>query len=198
MNTGEQYQKFQGNPDYLLECLKKRDGQAFAFLFDCHGKSLYFYCNAILKSNDQAEDVVQESFISLWKMVSDLPTLLSIRAFLYKTARNASLDVLKHQQIVEKHKAALAIEWQEESLDAKMIEEELLGQLYQAIEKLPEGCAQVFRMSMTGMSNQEIADTLSISINTVKTQKQRAIQALRNLLGTSFSMVVMYYPGLFV
>jgi RNA polymerase sigma-70 factor (ECF subfamily) len=59
------------------------------------------------------------------------------------------------------------------------VEEELLGELYRAVELLPPGCVQVFKLSLAGVGNQEIADRLSLSIHTVKTQKQRALAALK-------------------
>ena len=71
-----------------------------------------------------------------------------------------------------------------------MIEEELLGQLYRAIEELPTECARVFKLGLEGLSNQEIADTLKVSIHTVKTQKQRAMTTLKNRFGAGVVLVV--------
>ncbi len=62
----------------------------------------------------------------------------------------------------------------------RMIEAEVLGEVYKALQKLPEGCRKVINLSyFEGLSNQEVADRLNVSINTVKTQKLRALKMLR-------------------
>lgn len=171
MDKEMRYRKFRHNVDYLVRRLQDGDEYAFAFFLDTYGKSLYFYCNSILKNSTFSEDIVQESFVTLWERRQDFMSLLPIRVFLYQTARNKCLDLLKHEQVVHKHEAALIQELSEDSLDEKMIEEEVLGEIYRAIDELPPECRRVFRLGLEGLSNQEIADSLSISINTVRTQK---------------------------
>lgn len=173
-----------------MKRLREGDEYAFAYLLDTYGKSLYFYCNSILKDDVFAEDVVQESFVSLWERRKDFMVLLPIRVFLYQTAKNKCLDLLKHQQVVHKHESDVIRELSDDSLDEKMIEEELLGQLYRAVEELPTECARVFKLGLEGMSNQEIADTLGISIHTVKTQKQRAMSTLKSRFGVGVLLVI--------
>lgn len=190
MDKDLQNKRFQGEPDYLVKRLKVSDENAFEFLLDTYGKSLYFYCNSILKNDVFSEDVVQECFVNLWERRKDFKALLSIRVFLYQIAKNKCLDMLKHHQVVLKHEAEVIRELSEDTLDEKMIEEELLGQLYRAIEELPTECARVFKLGLEGISNQEIADTLGISIHTVKTQKQRAMSTLKNRFGLAVLLVV--------
>ena len=183
-----QNKRFREEPDYLVKRLRESDEEALAFLLTTYGKSLYFYCNSILKNDVFSEDIVQESFMSLWERRKDFVALLPIRVFLYQSARNKCLDQLKHQQVIEKHENELIRELSEDTLDEKMIEEELLGQLYRAIEELPTECARVF--GLEGLSNQEIADTLKVSIHRVKTQKQRAMTTLKNRFGAGVVLVV--------
>ena len=185
-----QNKRFREEPDYLVKRLRESDEEALAFLLTTYGKSLYFYCNSILKNDVFSEDIVQESFMSLWERRKDFVALLPIRVFLYQSARNKCLDQLKHQQVIEKHENELIREVSEDTLDEKMIEEELLGQLYRAIEELPTECARAFKLGLEGLSNQEIADTLKVSIHTVKTQKQRAMTILKNRFGAGVVLVV--------
>lgn len=61
-----------------------------------------------------------------------------------------------------------------------MIRSEVLGEIYRALSTLPPQCQRISKMSfLDGMKNLEIAQELNISVNTVKTQKQRALQLLR-------------------
>ncbi len=61
-----------------------------------------------------------------------------------------------------------------------IIETEVLDAVYLSIDQLPEGCRNILKMTfLEEMKNQEVADKLGISVNTVKTQKQRAVQLLK-------------------
>ncbi|MFR7809522.1 MAG: sigma factor-like helix-turn-helix DNA-binding protein [Butyricimonas faecihominis] len=74
----------------------------------------------------------------------------------------------------------------------------MLGQLYRAIEELPTECARVFKLGLEGLSNQEIADTLSVSIHTVKTQKQRAMSVLKRRFGIGTILVMFGMTDFFI
>jgi RNA polymerase sigma-70 factor (ECF subfamily) len=179
MDRKELYRRFEEDTGCLLAALARGREEAVAFLFDTRARALWFYCAAILKNEALAEDVVQETFVRLWERREPFPDLLAVHAFLYRVGRNLSLDHLKHQHVQQKHDLAASRELSEDFLDEKLMEEELLAELYRAIEQLPAECVRVFKLSLAGIANQEIADRLSISIHTVKTQKQRALNALR-------------------
>lgn len=191
------YGKFKEDADYLVKRLRDSDENAFTFLFDTYGKSLYFYCNSILKNSTFGQDVVQESFVSLWERRRDFLALLPIRVFLYQTARHKCMDLLKHEQVVNKHEASLMQIFSEDFLDEKMIEEEMLGEIYRAIDELPPECRRILRLGLEGLSNQEIANSLSISLNTVKTQKQRAMTALKKRFSIGVLLVFLGMSNLF-
>ncbi|MDR1274117.1 MAG: sigma-70 family RNA polymerase sigma factor [Odoribacteraceae bacterium] len=184
MNRRQLHARFERDDASLLDALAGGSGEAVSFLFDAHARPLHAYCLAITRDGAMAEDAVQEAFVRLWERREGFTDLLSARAFLYRVGRNLSLDMLKHENVRQKHELALGRELNEDFLDEKLVEEELLSHLYRAIELLPAGCVQVFKLSLAGAGNQEIADRLSISIHTVKTQKQRALHALKERFNT--------------
>ena len=69
MNLNVQNKRFREEPEYLVKRLRESDENAFAFLLDTYGKSLYFYCNSILKNDTFAEDIVQETLRHNIKLV---------------------------------------------------------------------------------------------------------------------------------
>ncbi|MNL56682.1 ECF RNA polymerase sigma factor SigW [compost metagenome] len=77
----------------------------------------------------------------------------------------------------------------------KIIESELIEKLYQAISTLPEGCKKVFKLGyLEGLSNTKIAETLNISVNTVRAQKQRGLKALKTRLDyESFAIFIAVF-----
>ncbi|MDR2413790.1 MAG: sigma-70 family RNA polymerase sigma factor [Odoribacteraceae bacterium] len=177
------YQHFEEDADYLLNSLARGKEEAISYLFDTRARSLWFYCRSILKDDALAEDVVQEVFTRLWESRRQFPDLLAAHAFLYRAGRNLSLDLLRHQLVQRRHAPAIIREINEDSTDEKLVEEEMLGELYRSVERLPAECARVFKLSLAGVGNREIAERLSISIHTVKTQKQRALATLKGRLG---------------
>ncbi|OKL40019.1 RNA polymerase sigma-70 factor [Pontibacter flavimaris] len=151
-------------------------------LFDRYYTRLVYFSAQIVGSKEAAEDIAQDAFIKCWNQKDDLDQHeLAIKSYLYSTVKNASLNAVRHQKV----KASYAMHVNhmsvtEESLDETIIFSEVLAELHAALNTLPESCQRISRMGyLEEMKNGEIAEELGISINTVKTQKQRALQLLR-------------------
>ncbi|WP_169540149.1 RNA polymerase sigma-70 factor [Niabella aurantiaca] len=154
---------------------------SFEVFFKEHYRPLVYFAGKMIKDVDAAEDLVQDVFIRFLGRQSDFDKEISARSFLYIAVRNASLNYLRQAQNHKRILAANAIKEAEESFALQtIIKSEALNEVYKAINELPEGCRKIFRLGyLDGLSNQEIAAHLSVSINTVKTQKARALQLLR-------------------
>jgi RNA polymerase sigma-70 factor (ECF subfamily) len=179
------------DPRLILQRLSARDSGTFSFIFDTYSKQLFFYCRAILGVEVTAEDVVQETFVKLWEHETEFQSILSMKTFLYRTAHNMAMDILKHSRVEQRHGSRAVLELNDSVLEQKLIEEEVIAELYGVIERLPSACAKIFRMSLDGMKNGEIAELLSISIATVKTQKQRAKRVLRDHFGNLTPLLLL-------
>lgn len=165
-------------PDLAELCNEKVFEQFFKGFYP----RLVYFAFQILGDKTKAEDIVQEAFIKYWdhkEEVSQNP--IAIKNFLYSTVKNSSLNVVRHEKVVEKYKSNFTpLEAEEATVINYIIQSEVLAEIHQAIQTLPESCQRISRMGyLEGMKNHEIAATLGISINTVKTQKQRAMQLLR-------------------
>lgn len=160
---------------------------------------LVFFSNNLIGDRQEAEDVVQNAFVSYWNCKDELGREPGVvKSFLYTTVRNACMDLLRHRMVVQKFRNQLDDDPIEESfVENEMIRAEVLSEIFNAIELLPSGCRQVLEMSyLQGKRNQEISDDLGVSINTVKTQKQRALQLLRLKL-SSTALVLLLLQLLF-
>ena len=174
--------RYKQDQPFLLESFRKGEAEAVGYLMESYGRSLWFHANSIIDDPDTAHDILQDCFIRLWERRASFASLLSVRIFLYRTVRNLALDHVKHIRVRRKHNDALELELSGEALDQSMVEEELMGLLHRAVQRLPEKCMQVFSMAIEGKSNSEIAEQLNISVNTVREQKQRAKRTLREQL----------------
>lgn len=150
-------------------------------LFKLYYPRLVHFSYQILHDQSQAEDLVQDTFVKLWNnchLVSG--DSIAIKNYLYTTTKNACLNILRHHKIAENHIQNQHNLLFEEAVLHKIIRSEVLAEIHQAINSLPFSCRQIFRLCyVDGMKNSQVADLLGISINTVKTQKQRGLKVLR-------------------
>jgi len=162
--------------------LTKRDEAAFEQVFKTHYKNLHAYACAMLKNEDEAEEVVQQVFFKLWERSHNLSFSGSVAAYLYRAVHNEGLNWLKHQKIKATHQLHIAYSMKNksETIAGKMQQKELENKYRQALNELPEQCRTVFQLSrFEDMKYREIADKLEISVKTVENHMGKALKLLR-------------------
>jgi RNA polymerase sigma-70 factor (family 1) len=167
-------------------------------LFNDYYSRLVYFSYQIVNNKPQAEDITQDAFVKFWDNsdhISNNPA--AIKNFLYSTVKNASLNVIRHNKVAEQHINSLHGTPVEEAIFNNIVRTEVLAEIYKAIALLPCSCQQIFRMSyLDDMKNNQIADVLGISVNTVKTQKQRALKVLRGHLSPELFVVLIAFTRL--
>lgn len=183
------------NPD-IIEKLKQGDPEAYASFFNTFYAPLCYFATQLVRDKPAAEDIVKDTFIKLWQKHTDFESPQNVKAFLYITVRNASLNFLRHMAVREstqKELLYLGRDREEAFVLNSMIKTEVLKEIYGEIEKFPEKRRHIFKLAyLEGMKNEEIAHKLDISVSTVKTQKARAILALRvHFTDTQLAMLLV-------
>ncbi len=183
------------NAAEIVACLKKGSTKALHNIHDLYYPALRNFASSLLGDTSTAEDVIAEVFVILWKKHQDFGTLQNIKAFLYISTRNACINHLKKIQRDSAMKSMLtnylSVDHEEFALN-EMIRAEVLQQIYQAIEALPSQCGKVFKLCyVEGLSNSEVAEHFSISVNTVKNHKVKALGLLRLKFLNGPSMTAM-------
>jgi RNA polymerase sigma-70 factor (family 1) len=170
------------NPDIIIE-FQKGDPHAFTIFFQLHYRPLCYFASQLVGDQQDAEDIVKDTYVKLWQKHTDFATPQNIKAFLYITTRNACLNFLRHLQVKESSRKELLYLEEEKGQELvinQMIRAELMQEIYGEIEKLPEKRRMVFKLAyLEGMKNDEIAQQMNISIHTVKEHKGKALQFLR-------------------
>ncbi len=129
------------------------------------------------------EDIVQDIFIKFWESRNTFFNIFSVKAFFYKSIRNSCLDYIKHQKVKDKYiEYNKPVEESTQYFWEEVIRKEAYSIVYKEINKLPKMGKQVLLCALAGKNNEEIAQELGISVNTVKTHKSRAYQVLRKKL----------------
>lgn len=177
--------------DALISEFRKGRLEAFEAIFHQLYSRLCAFSFKYVKKTELAEEIVGDSFIIVWERRQSFDNLQSLKSYLYTTVRNASLDHLKKKGEL----VVLDTDQPDSTLNKEyaIIEEETHSMLYQALDSLPYKCRRVFEMScLDGVKYQDIADEMQISLNTVKSQRARAIQLLKDhFKGHSFYSILL-------
>lgn len=165
--------------------LKEGDEQAFRYVMDRYFAVITGFTKSILSNNAAAEDIAEETFIKLWQHHTEVIGFKSIKAFLYITAKNACLNQLRLEKNEERRHIdyTAGLEQEISLIDNEIIRAEVKAEIYKAVAQLPEKMQQVFRLGfIEGMPNREIARLLGLSVNTIKAQKSRSLELLKEKL----------------
>lgn len=159
-----------GNAEHMLD---------FDDLFRYNYRPLCLYALHYLQDADLAEDVVQESYTSLWEKIGQGTTIVNRKSYLYMTVRNRCLDSLRRKGVPTeslKPYDTYGIIDDDEAQQRSQTE----ARLWTAIDSLPEKCREVFLLSKRdGLKYEEIAQELGISENTVRNQISKALRLLK-------------------
>lgn len=166
------------------------------WVYDQFYRALVVFSMQMTNSLETAEDLVQEVFIKLLERKPPFESAAALRGYLYGSVRNASINHLRHRNMRNCHEINIdesptRVDIGNIGDDRAFDKEEIYRQLYLCIDQLPERQRDVFLLAMQGKRNAEIARQLRISINTVKTLKQRGKQTLSAWLSPE-AFVLLY------
>ena len=151
--------------------------------FDKYFRKLYLplgmYALRIIGDSQISEDLVSDAFTKVWQKIGEGIEINNFRAYMYQSVRNECLTFLRNK------KDFIGLEEipdiNEETIDTS----ERDAKIWKAIDELPEKCRKVFLLSkQEGLSNEEIAQDMEISIKTVKNQMTKAFSRLREALSS--------------
>ena len=173
------------NDDELIAGIKNGSEAAFKLLFDSFHMKIYTVSRRMGMTNDEAEDVIQDSFLQLWKQKETINEELSIHGLLYTIAKRITLKKLQEKKNYQ------TVDYTESNnlpgFSNKTQEDigfsETKYHVNEAIDELPDQQRTVFLMNFSnGLSAHEIAEQLQVSRRTVENQIFRARKVLKAAL----------------
>lgn len=177
-----------------LKELAKGDITVFEMFFRTYYQPLCSYAYTFLRDKEESEEIVQSTFLSFWEKRDTLQIRTSVKSYLYAMVRNACLNVIKHNKVKQLHvveETALAPQTQE-SVTEHVNSRELEGQIQRAIDKLPEQCRLVFKLSrFEELKYSEIAEQLGISVKTVENHMGKALKIMREELRDYLPLLIV-------
>ena len=171
------------DPSVIEGCIKKKR-KAQYMLYQHFATPMLFLCMRYCRNREEAEDVVQEAFIKIFQKISTFRQSGSLEGWIRRIMINQAINHLKAKKLVFLDTDPYQLG--NRFADEKPPEQEQPFKpevLQKAIHELPAGYKVVFNLYVfEGYSHKEIADELSISENTSKSQLSRARSYLRKVL----------------
>lgn len=181
-----------------IQALIAGDITAFEMIFRDYYQPLCSYAYSFVHDKEEAEEIVQGTFLSVWEKKETLAIHTGVKPYLYAMVRNACLNVIKHEKIKQKHAVeAIALSpVSHESVAVAVATSELEVKIQQAMEKLPEQCRLVFKLSrFEELKYAEIAEQLDISIKTVENHMGKALKIMREQLKDYLPLLIVLMNG---
>lgn len=163
----------------IIQGLKKGKEKSLKTLYDRFFPALCSYAYKYVKDEMIAGDIVQEVYIKIWYKRKNFDSIYSIRSYFYLSVRNSCLNYIRDNSRHVKVDLDEEIISKEENF---VVEEEVHRMIRQEIDNLPDAMRRVFNLTLMDMSVAEIAEALHVSVSTVKNQRMRAREILREKL----------------
>ena len=182
--------------------------EGFKRIFNSYYPRLLRFAQEYVGNND-AEDVLQDVFLTLWEKKTALRVDTNLNAYLLTLVKSQCLDFLKHKKVADRYLAnQMTVQQQEAAFnyyamskfEPEQMDIESLERLAEkAISELPDQCRKVFELSRyEGLKYKEIAQRLGISVKTVESHMSQALKILRVTLKDSFLVWFLYFLDNFV
>lgn len=171
----------QDTRDEWVRRLASGDEAAYRMLFDEYYQILAHFAMRYLHDAQASEDIVHDAIFDLYTSKRTFEHLSSLKSFLYLSVKNRCLNYRDHEKARENYSRRSTDEQEEFFLDA-IIEEEVYFLMHKAIQELPAQIQQIYELSLQGKSNEEIAELLGLSMDSVKSYKKRGKQMLKDRL----------------
>ena len=187
MNNSNDYKSFADLE--LLSLLKDNNQLAFEEIYKRYWKNLLFVASKKLNNIQEAEDILNDVFVSLWNRRYTMPEIESLNNYLKVALRYQVLKIWARRDQENKYNTfkESAVFENNNNVQDTLNCKELNNEIKNVVLNLPEKCQTVFKMSREeGMSQKQISFHLGISQKTVEAHINKAIKTLKSSLKHHF------------
>ncbi|WP_438965168.1 RNA polymerase sigma factor [Flavobacterium sp.] len=169
----------------LIKELLKKDDKSFTLLYDNYSKSLYGVIYNLIRNTEEAEDVLQEVFVKIWKNIDSYNESKGrLYTWMLNIARNSSIDKLRSKNFNNSQKNLSSDNFVHILEDSSKTTSKIdaIG-IKEFIMKLKPKCIQIIDLLFfKGYTQQEASDELEMPLGTVKTNNRNCMNELRKLI----------------
>lgn len=180
----------------LILLIQKNDRVAFYHIYERYSKRLYGFVLRYIKQKEDAEEIVQEVFVKIWESRNKIDVYASFESFLFTIAYNTTISLLRKRTNEKKYlEYVKSLQLPENAPD--LIDEihfnELNKQVQSLLNELTPRQKEIFQLSREdGLSHDEIAKKLDISVNTVKKHMANTLAFLKSHLDNTLTVNLLF------
>jgi RNA polymerase sigma-70 factor (ECF subfamily) len=171
--------------EQLLAMIVQKEERAYTHMYNMYSKSLFAVISNMIKDKEEAEDVLQESFVKIWKNIDSYTESKGrFYTWILNVARNTAIDKLRSKGFNNSKKNLPSDNFVHLLEDSSRMTYRIdaIG-LRDFVKKLKPKCIEIINLLFfKGYTQQEASDELGIPLGTVKTQNRNCINDLRNFL----------------
>ena len=177
--------------DHLLLMFNNRDIVAFEEVYKKYYAELTNFAFSLYKDTEiAASDVVHDCLLDIWiNKKINFKGISSIKSYIYVIIRNDFKDYLRKKQVESKYCNQLACD--SDLFIVKIAENEIYSLVNQAMNLLPDDCAEIFELLLNNWNVKDIAKKINCSERTVYNKKYEAIAILKNKLPNSKLLFIL-------
>ncbi|UII76665.1 RNA polymerase sigma factor [Flagellimonas sp. HMM57] len=176
---------------HIVSLLAEKDDKAISLLYDHYGDTLYGVAYKVLRDDDLAQDVLQESFIKIWKKADTYDaSKAKLFTWLFRIVRNTAIDKLR--SVNNKSDKEVQIDVSDVyNLGVNGIRPEFID-VQENLEKIePKYQVVLEALFFQGMTQQEASDELDIPLGTIKSRLKIGLRELGKIYGTSMTLLLL-------
>lgn len=175
----------------LVESIKKGSQSAYDSLFREFYMPLVVYSESLTKDKNISENIIQSIFCDIWENRKKLSNINSIKNYLYTAVKNKSLTHIRDNRKFDL-KAEIPDKG-ENYIANSILETEIYSELYSAINRLPKMCRNVLLLKLKGLKNEEIAENLGKSKETVRSHLKKGYKLIKNELEDTYYILPLLF-----
>ncbi len=183
------------NDKLLVLQLKNNTIEAFDALFHKYSEKLFRFSFSLLKNKEDAQGIVQEAFLRIWKKREEVDSTKSFKSFLFTISYNLIVDQLRLRLKDQEYRKSLVHYFESEKFELtnELDYDKIVQQVRNAVQELPPKRKQIYTLSReVGLSHKEIAARLGISVKTVENQITLALKHIKTKLGSGVFPAILY------
>ena len=182
----------------IVEELKEGMTSAFDNLYKAYSHKLYSFAFTFLKSREDAEEVVQDTYFKIWEKRKGIDSNQSFNSFLFSIGYHITIDLLRQRLKEKKFRDQVLVKASSNyNLEETIEYGDLLEQVNHIVEDLPPRKLEIYKLSrIDHLSYSEIAEKLNISVKTVENGINFSLNFIRRRLGKD-TLAILLCASLF-
>lgn len=182
------------NEQELLAKIAKGNQNAFRIIYDHYRPLIYSFSLKYVKSPEQAEEIVQETFLKLWRLGVQLLKVNNLESYLLTMSRNRCMDFLRRIKLEAAHIESITggIDVYTNDTEESILLRDTKKILDEAVALLPPQQQKVYKLChIEGRKQDEVAKELQLAPETVKRHMKLALKFLRQYVGTRTDIAII-------